>query len=131
MYKRILIPVDGSEISKKAGYNAILLAKQLNATVIVTHIADQKSSISYEEFQSRGQEYINEIRNYATENNVESEEVLIYGSPKNDIRIIAKKSQIDLIVLGTHGTSGLNSTTMGSFTEFVVKNIDLPVMLIK
>ena len=66
MYKRILVPVDGSEISKRAGYNAILLAKQLNATVIVTYIADQKSSISYEEFQSHGQEYINEIRDYAS-----------------------------------------------------------------
>lgn len=131
MYKRILVPVDGSENSKRAGHNATLLAKQLNATIIVAYIADQKSSISYEEFQTCGQEYINEIRNYATENNVESEEVLIYGSPKNDIRIIAKKSQIDLIVLATHGTSGSTSKLMGSFTEFVVKNIDLPVLLIK
>ena len=131
MYKRILVPVDGSEMSRKAGYEAVKLAKELNSTIIVTHIADQKSTIPYDELEARGRKYIDKIRDYATENNVESEDILIYGSPKNDIRIIARKSQADLIILGTHGATGLTSMLLGSFAQFVIKNIDLPVMLIK
>ena len=129
MYERILVTTDGSKESKNAGFKAVDLAKQLNATVVVTHIIDQQLSFTIDDLEDKGKEYINIIREYATEQNVKSEDLLIYGSPKNDIMIIARKSEADMIVMSAHGNTKDKSSSMGGFTEFVLKNIDLPLLL--
>lgn len=129
MYERILVTVDGSEESKNAGFKAVDLAKQLDATVIVTHIINQRLSNTLDDLEDKGKEYINTIREYATSQSVQSEDLLIYGSPKNDILIIARKSEADMIVMSAHGNTKDKSTSMGKFTEFVLKNIDLPLLL--
>ena len=130
MYKRILVTVDGSEESEKAGFKAVDLAKELNATVVVTHIIDQRLSFTIDDLEDKGKEYINNVREYADKEEVKSEDLLIYGSPKNDIMIIARKSEADLIVMSKHGNTKNKSTPMGKFTEFVLKNIDLPLLLL-
>lgn len=129
MYKRILILTDGSDNAKKAGFAAVDLAKQINATVIITYIFDQRlSSIASQE--EEGQEYINTINDYAIKQDVKAEDLLIYGSRKNDVLIIARKSEADLIIMAKHGDTKNISSLMGEYTEFVVKNIKLPIMLI-
>ena len=67
MYDRILVTVDGSIESQNAGFKAVDLAKQLNATVIVTHIIDQRLSFTIDDLEDNGKEYINIVREYATE----------------------------------------------------------------
>ena len=129
MYDRILVTVDGSEESKNAGFKAVDLAKQLDATVVVTHIIDQRLSFTIDDLEDKGKEYINTVREYAADENVKSEDLLIYGSPKNDIMIIARKSEADMIVMSAHGNTKDKSSPMGGFTEFVLKNIDLPLLL--
>lgn len=131
MYERILVLTDGSEYSQRAGRQAVDLAEKLDATVVVTHIIDQRLPISFDILEDRGKGYINEIRNYANEKEVKSEDLLIYGSPKNDVMIISRKSEVDIIVMGTKGATGIKSVVLGSFAQFVLKKIDLPILLIK
>ena len=129
MYNRILVLTDGSDNAKNAGIQAVDLAKELDATVIITYIFDQRlSTIANQE--EEGQEYINAIKDYAIENNVKREDLLIYGNRKNDILIISRKSDADLIVMAKHGNTKNNNTAMGEYTKFVVKNIKLPTLLI-
>lgn len=129
MYERILVTIDGSKKSIDAAFKAVDLARQLKATVVVTHIIDQRLSFKIDDLEDKGKEYINIVREYAASQNVKSEDLLIYGSPKNDIMIISRKSKADMIVMSAHGNSKDKSSSMGSFTEFVLNNINLPLLL--
>ncbi|MDO5825060.1 MAG: hypothetical protein BZ137_03730 [Methanosphaera sp. rholeuAM130] len=129
MYERILVLTDGSKNATNAGMEAVKLAKKINATVVITYIFDQRlSTIANQE--EEGQNYINAIKDYAIEENVNAEDLLIYGSRKNDVLIIARKSNADLIVMAKHGNTTNQTTVMGDYSEFVVKNIQLPILLI-
>lgn len=131
MYERILVPIDGSQLAKKAGFEAVQLAKKIGATLIVTNIIDQQETKPYEELENNAKEYIKEIVDNALENNVKCESQIIYGSPKYDIMTLTRKSEADCVMLGTHGKTGLSSTLLGSFAQNVIKNINLPIILIK
>ncbi len=131
MFERILVPTDGSELAKKAGYEAVNVAKKIGGKVIVTHIIDQSLTKPYEILENQAQEYIKEIIDYALEKEVDCESMIIFGSPKYDIVKLTRKSEADCVMLGTHGKTGLKSTILGSFAQNVIKIIDLPVILIK
>ncbi len=131
MFERILVPTDGSELAKKAGYEAVNVAKKIGGKVIVTHIIDQKLTKPYDVLENQAQEYIKVIIDYALENNVECESMIVFGSPKYDIVKLTRKSEADSVMLGTHGKTGITSTLLGSFAQNVVKTIDLPITLIK
>ncbi|WP_455646139.1 universal stress protein [Methanosphaera sp.] len=130
MFNRILVPTDGSELSKKAAKEAIELAKNLDSTIIVTHIMDQKVPLSYEEQEDRANKYIKEIIDLAIEDDVKAESMLLFGSPEFDIEKVARKSEADVIVMGSRG-SGLKSKLLGSFTQATLKHVDLPIIIIK
>lgn len=131
MFEKILIPTDGSELSKKAGIEAVHLAKKTGGKVIVTHIIDQSLTKPYDVLENRAKEFIQTIIDYAVENDVECESMIIFGSPKYDIVKLTRKSEADCIMLGTHGQTGLKSKLLGSFAQNVIKTIDLPIILIK
>ena len=131
MFERILVPTDGSEIAEKAGFEAVQLAKKIDGKIIVTHIIDQSLTRPYDELENAAQQYIKTIIDNALENDVECESMIIYGSPKYDLMTLTRKSEADCIMLGTHGKTGITSSLMGSFTKNVVKNIKLPIILIK
>ena len=131
MFERILVPTDGSDLAKKAGFEAVNVAKKLNGKVIVTHIIDQTLTKPYEVLENQGREYIKIITDYALENEVECESMIIFGSPKYDIVKLTRKSEADSVMLGTHGKTGLKSTLLGSFAQNVISTIDLPIILIK
>lgn len=131
MFEKILVPTDGSELAKKAGYEAVKIAKKVGGKVIVTHIIDQSLTKPYDVLERQGQEYIQVIIDYALENDVICESMIIFGSPKYDIVNLTRKSEADSIILGTHGKTGIKSTLLGSFAQNVIKTIDLPITLIK
>lgn len=130
MFEKILVPTDGSELAKKAGFEAVQLAKKVNGKVIVTHIIDQKIPKPYTEMEDKAKEYLKVIIDNALENDVQCESMIIFGSPKYDIVTLTRKSEADSIMLGTRGT-GLTTALLGSFTQNVIKTIDLPIILIK
>ncbi|OED30036.1 universal stress protein [Methanosphaera sp. WGK6] len=130
MFNKILVPTDGSELSKKAAIEAIDLAKNLDSTIVVTHIMDQKVPLAYEEQEARANKYINEIIDLAVEEDVKVESMILFGSPEFDIEKVARKSEADVIVMGSRGT-GLKSKLLGSFTQATLKHVDLPIIIIK
>lgn len=131
MFEKILVPTDGSKLSEKAGFEAVQLAKKVGGKVIVTHIIDQNLTRPYDELEDEAKQYIKIIVDNALENDVECESMIIYGSPKYDLMTLTRKSEADSIMLGTHGKTGITSSLMGSFAQNVIKNIKLPIILIK
>ena len=61
---------------------------------------------------------------------VQVDEILIYGNPIHDMKKIAERSKADLIIMG-HGKSGFEKFLMGSVAESTLKNVKIPVLIVK
>ncbi|MDO5852188.1 MAG: universal stress protein [Methanobacteriaceae archaeon] len=131
MFKNILLPVDGSELSDKATKVAIDLAKKLDSTIIVLHVMDNKLIQPYEILEEEGRVIINKTIKQIKKANVNYVKYMIYANPHDDIRTIVRKSEADLIIMGTHGRTGIRKVLMGSIAQDTLKKTDIPVMLIK
>jgi nucleotide-binding universal stress UspA family protein len=131
MFNTIMVPTDGSEYSKKAEDTALALAKKLGSVVVAVHIIDDKLIYPYEVLEEEGKGILREVQKKGKEMNVDVHEILIVGSPTNDMAKITEKAGADLVVLSTHGKTGLERLIMGSVAESAIKKISAPVMLVK
>ncbi|GAD53664.1 universal stress protein [Halarchaeum acidiphilum MH1-52-1] len=137
MYDSVLVPIDGSDVSEEAFEHAIGLAKQYGATLHIVHTVDPDtlptsvSSISLEEeFEEMGEDLVERAREEAEDEGLTVETEIVSGSPEKHIVDYAAEHGIDLIVIGTHGRRGLDRVLSGSVTEKVVRNADVPVLVI-
>lgn len=131
MFNKIMIPSDGSKFAEKAEDLAIDLAEKLGSTVIAVHIIDEKLIYPFDVMEEEGNEILSKIREKGKTKNVKVEEVLIFGNPRHDMKKIAEKSHADLVVIGSHGRSGLEKILMGSVAENALKTVEMPVLLVK
>jgi nucleotide-binding universal stress UspA family protein len=131
-FTRILHATDFSESSEFACTRAVDLARQCGAKLTVIH--------AYAEpLMAEGFAYVPDIRPELEERlariaegeqNVELERVLEVGTPAETIVDYAREQDCDLIVLGTHGRTGLTHMLMGSVAERVVRLTECPVMVV-
>jgi nucleotide-binding universal stress UspA family protein len=131
MFQRILVPSDGSKCSLKAEDVAISIARKFNSRLVVVHIIDEKLIYPFEVLEEEGNKILDEAALKAREQGVEVERVLIMGNPVHDIVKITEKTKADLLVIGTHGKSGLSKMLMGSVAENAMKNVRIPILLVK
>lgn len=131
MFNTIMVPTDGSEYSKKAEDTALALAKKLGSVVVAVHIIDDKLIYPYEVLEEEGTAILHEVQRKGKEMDVDVHEILIVGSPTNDMAKITEKAGADLVVLSTHGKTGFERLIMGSVAESAIKKISVPVLLVK
>ena len=148
MVSKILVPTDGSETAGKAIGYAVDLAKQLKASVIVLSVIDNRSFIAQtvpavdtpihvtEPLQDylgeAAKEYAREIERLCDESGVHSETVITTGHPVEAIVKEAKRSQADLIVMGSHGRSAFAASVLGSVAYGVIHNeTKVPVLIVR
>ncbi|MDA0658727.1 MAG: universal stress protein [Planctomycetota bacterium] len=134
---RILCPVDFSAHSKVAIQYASCLAKSLNAKIYFLHVAEIVPAFeagycgavpSVADLDSEEQELL-QVK--PSEPGLEYEHFSMVGHPAEVILEFAKAHDINLIVLGTHGRTGVLRLVMGSVAEMVVRRADCPVMTVK
>lgn len=140
--KNILCAVDFSEMSSKVASYAQNLAKGLDANVYVLHVAPSIDQYSYlrippTDFQERVNEAIVDAERAMetfVQENFDIAKVtgkVLSGYAVDVILDFAKAEKIDLIVIGTHGRSGLDRVLFGSVAEKIVKSSKIPVMTIR
>jgi len=139
---KILVPVDFSEHSQRALDEAIGLAKAFGAELHLLHCyplhvtAIDPYGITVPEAYDRqlreaaGQR-LSEWRTKARAQNLIVEQHITAGSPFTEISALAEKLGVDLIVMGTHGLSGLKHVLMGSVTERTIRIAPCPVLTVK
>lgn len=146
MYKRLLVAVDGSEISHLALHEAVELSKALKAQLRILTVVEaamisgkadyvdfnevRKTAIGY------GEEEQKKAKKLAQEGGVEAETKLIEIKRTGDrvrdmISREADEWPADLIVVGTHGRRGFNSLLMGSVAEGVMRIATKPILLVR
>ncbi|KAF2340081.1 universal stress protein [Flavobacterium tistrianum] len=140
--KRILVPTDFSEHAEDALKVAAQIAKKNNSELILLHMLElpQQSNdavlggTSIPEtmlFMKKANETLDEVasRNYLE--GIPVTEIVKMDKPIHGITQISKDYDIDLIVMGSHGSSGVEELLIGSNTEKVVRNSEIPVLVIK
>jgi nucleotide-binding universal stress UspA family protein len=136
----ILHPTDFSERSEYAFRLACSLARDHDAKLVLAHIVPTPQMVAYGEMpllapqQAEGfmdslNERIREMR--GKETGIVFEEQLIEGEPATEIVRLARELPADLVVMGTHGRTGLGRLLMGSVAEQVMRKAPCPVLTVK
>jgi nucleotide-binding universal stress UspA family protein len=138
---RILHPTDFSDCSNYAFDVACDLARQHRAVLLVLHVVETlgPENITYGEavsqlqpegYRQRLWEELNRMVPRAPEG-ITVRHLLTEGDAAEEIRRVADKHQCDLIVMGTHGRTGLDRLFMGSVAEQVVRLAPCPLLVVK
>jgi nucleotide-binding universal stress UspA family protein len=141
-FGRILVPVDGSEVAKKAATKALAIAKSTDIEVLALHVLTipgiptlyaYPTEIPYQQLHDllrrEGRSYLEEIEKLGTEMGVNVSTKLVDGHPAEEILKEAKED--DLIVIGSKGRTALDRLLMGSVAENVVRHAPCPVMIVR
>ncbi|MBN2543600.1 universal stress protein [bacterium] len=140
---KILFPTDFSEYSKGALLYAVDLAKQYNAELFIQHVFDENildpfffaeaedSAKYFEELEKNFKNMINNLVSEVEMGDVRYEPVLSNGTPFVEIVKYAKNMDIDMIVIATHGRTGISHFLLGSTAERVIQKAHCPVLAIR
>lgn len=140
MYEHILLPTDGSEGVSNAIEEAIDLAEMHDATLHLLYVVDTSAAAALptadatnleEILETAGDDAIETIRERAEARGVPVESYTDHGLVHETILKYAEEADIDLIVMGTQGRSGLDRLLLGSVTERVIKQATRPVLVIR
>ena len=135
-FTKILCPIDLSENSKAAIALASSLAKLAAAKLIFVHVGPPPlpREVSFaagelEALMARHQEQLSEIN--ATESGIDVHHVILQGDAAEEVLKYAEEEMCDLIVLSTHGRSGITRLLMGSVAESIVRHSKIPVLSVR
>ena len=144
MYRRILVAVDGSDTSNSALQEAIKLAKDQHSMLRLFHVVDLTMAYSAVEapyifeyrkaMEAEGQKVLADCSESARAAGIEldSKCVVIFARHIYDvIEEVATEWPADLIVIGTHGRSGIRRLLLGSVAEGLTRVSSKPVLLIR
>ena len=147
MYKKILIASDGSEIARRAAEQAFGLARLTGAKLYAVFIIDTRtlpgahpilpeSMAPYyfsilEELKKAGEATLQDLVDVAQKQGIAIERKVIEGTPAAGIIDAARETSADLIVLGTHGRTGIGALLIGSTAQAVVHGARVPVLLVR
>lgn len=145
MFKKILIPTDGSELSDKAATSGAALARTVGAGIVGVHVFPSSFGVYYgeavwvddkvqvqmrETAEAEGNRYLDRIQAQAEAAGVPFERVLVESdSPWKGIVDTAHERGCDLIVMAAHGRRGLAAVMLGSETNRVLTHSRVPVLV--
>jgi len=148
MVTSILVPTDGSTTAQKAIRFAVDLAKQLNASMTILSVIDDRSLIAqtvpavdsqthvlepiHDYLREAARRYTGEIEKLCNISGVQSKTVVQTGHPVEEIVKEARRSKADLIVMGSSGRSALAATVLGSVAYGVIHHkTKIPVLIVR
>ena len=140
MFKSILCPVDFSDTSTSAAYNAINFASEIKAEITFIHVIDIQAlqnigdlsggSLNDLDFLIEEEKPIlNKLKEECEKKGVKVKTILTHGEPHNVILGAIKEGGHDIVIMGTHGRKGLTRAVLGSMAESVVRKSDVPILL--
>lgn len=138
MYKKILVSLDGSELSEMALPLAEGLAGRLGSEITLVYVSESTEDPCYRMCQCYLEKMVQDVKSgveesigkpVGKENKVNP--VVLIGDPAEEILDYASKEKFDLIVMATHGRSGIRRWVMGSVAGKVVTSGNQPIILVR
>lgn len=141
MYRKILVPLDGSTLAEAALPHAEAIAKSEGAEIILLRVpifpasgffASEPSLAMkiHEQEQAEAVNYINAKMQELKKDNIKVSVVTQDGAVPDTILAVAEETHADMIAMSTHGRTGVKRWLMGSVADKVVHHAHIPVMLI-
>jgi nucleotide-binding universal stress UspA family protein len=138
-FKKILVPVDGSEYSMRAAKVAADMAGANGAEVVLTHCHKPFPAVLgepyYQQAVSRtlkdADTLLDPFRKIFRDKGVSVIERIMEGPPRNALPDVAEHEKCDLIVIGSRGLSNFEGIFLGSVTHRVLRSAPCPVMVIR
>lgn len=141
--KRILVPTDFSDVSIEAIRYAQSLAEMYGAKIILFHAVDDAPVLAFHTMElttdfvladtgSTAEHHLEQfVKSHDIRNEYGLELLVRRGNPYDEITHVAIEEDVGLIVMATHGRTGLAHVLLGSVTEKVVQHSDIPVLTVK
>ena len=133
--KSILVPIDFSECSEKTLQYAVPLAKQFGAELALLHVVQpypavpEMAPVDVESIQD-AKKKLAEVKQ-TIDKSISTKALVRLGSPEREIVDGAREYASDLIIIATHGRTGLARVFLGSTTEHVVRQAPCPVLVVR
>ncbi len=142
-FKKIMSPTDFSEPSDLALEAAIELTEHFSSELLLVHVVAPisaapamtgHSAISFSEIMNEMKTSTENLLNHMIENkipdHIHARPQLLEGLPAEEIALLAKKENVDLIVISSHGRSGWKRLMFGSVTDKVMRIATCPVLIV-
>lgn len=140
MLDHILLPLDGSALAERVLPHAVSLAEAFKSKLTLLRVVysesdvDQHGMVNPMDWQMRkseAQAYLKSIQNRLDEVDVESNIQLLEGKPAQQIIDFASNEDVNLIILSSHGSSGVSKWNINSTVQKVLLRAFIPVMIIR
>jgi nucleotide-binding universal stress UspA family protein len=141
MFSKILVPIDGSENSKRAFNYALYLSKNLKGEITMLHVADAPPTVYLqsqkvldellEKYSNSREKVFEEYFGLAESENVLIKTKLIFGEAGQEIVKFSLKDNSDVIVIGNRGMGHLKEMLIGSVSSAVIHEAKCPILLVK
>jgi len=142
--KKILVCTDFSENSEPARHLACEYAKAFGSTLLLVHVIDSFSSFpSYVDWvgdelegilsrlQETARKNLDALGNECGQSGIEVKTCAREGLPPQEIAKLAEEENVDLVVMGTHGRTGVRHLLMGSVARNVLRSVHRPVLIVE
>ena len=144
MYKKILVPLDGSKRAEAVLPHAEEMANRYGADIIFLRVEELFVMLEWDEvvdlaechekFDTRkkaSESYLSQLKTKFRDKGIKTEARVVYGPVVKSILTEAEEMDVDIIVMASHGLSGLPRTFYGSVTAGVLQKIDRPLLIIR
>jgi nucleotide-binding universal stress UspA family protein len=145
MYKKILVPLDGSElaecvlphvesIAKGCGVGSVVFVRAIDnymPNAVYAYLDESFRKEADERAEKAARQYLDDVVDRVNLNGVEVQKQLINGSAAESIAEYATKNEIDLITIATHGRSGVSRWAWGSVADRILRSACVPVLMIR
>jgi nucleotide-binding universal stress UspA family protein len=145
LYKRVLVPLDGSELAECVLSHVNLISQGYQAKeVIFLSVIELPKDVSYakvlfenevirikSEMKANAEEYLRQLLGRISYAGVDVRWEVITGPVVESINDYATKHEVDLIIVATHGRSGISRWLLGSMAERILRSSSIPVLMIR
>ncbi len=134
-YAAVLVPTDGSDEAQRAAERGVEFAAALDATVHALSVMKGAGALKRDQLrvdaERDAEEAVDHVAAEADRAGVNATRAVEPGVPHEEILQYAREHDIDLIVMGTHGRTGLDHVLIGSVAERVVRTSSTPVLTVR
>ena len=147
MYQKVLVPLDGSKLAECVVEHVKSIATGCQVpTVVLLRVVEPFSPPTYfnlrhemdedtyrdakETAEAQAKNYLSEMAERLKAEGIAVEKDMAYGLPADEILNYAEQKQVDLIIMSTHGRSGISRWFSGSVSEKVVRQSLIPVLIV-
>jgi nucleotide-binding universal stress UspA family protein len=141
MYKRILVPLDGSKLAEQTLPHAAVHAEQFGSEIVLLKVlgplpeptlAGRPAFINAESASAQlAQDYLEGVAAQLRDQGLPTQTATVVGKPYVEIIRFAEENEIDLIIMSTRGHAGLSRWLLGSVSDRVVRGATVPLLLVQ